>query len=89
MKKNDELEGKMAVVTGASRGIGLNIANDLVDEGWEVFNISRSRPKIKVGFKTILFDLGKLEEIEKLGKKLPGEVDLLVNNAGVSLKRDC
>lgn len=78
---------KVAVVTGSSRGIGLDIAKTLVSAGWEVCGISRTRPVEKVAFKTILFDLYKIDQISKLVGKLPGKVDLLVNNAGAAYRK--
>lgn len=90
-----KLEGKVAVVTGASRGIGAAIAVGLVENGCKVLIVSRSEPDAKVAEL-----LGKTEQAyahhaADLSRtdSLPGVVnaalenfgrlDILVNNAGI------
>ncbi|MCE0521391.1 MAG: glucose 1-dehydrogenase [Methylacidiphilales bacterium] len=94
MKK---LEGKVAVVTGASKGIGAGIARHLAAEGAAVVvNYSSSKKGADVvvaditekGGKAIAVgaNVARKSEIEKLfaeTKKAFGKVDILVNNAGV------
>ena len=94
MKK---LEGKVAVVTGASKGIGAAIAKQLAADGASVVvNYATSREgadKVvreiaKSGGKAIAVgaSVAKEEDIESLfaeTKKTFGKVDILVNNAGV------
>ncbi|MCE0485013.1 MAG: glucose 1-dehydrogenase [Methylacidiphilales bacterium] len=94
MKK---LEGKVAVVTGASKGIGAGIAKQLAAEGAAVVvNYSSSRKGADLvvqeitekGGKAIAVgaNVAKKAEIEKLfaeTKKAFGKVDILVNNAGI------
>lgn len=91
------LEGKVAVVTGASKGIGAEIARKLGEEGASVVvNYSSSKKEadgvvaqiIKNGGKAIAIqaDLSKPAEVPKLfteTKKAYGTVDILVNNAGI------
>jgi 3-oxoacyl-[acyl-carrier protein] reductase len=91
------LAGKVAVVTGASKGIGAGIALRLGDEGANVVvNYASSREgadKVvaeikKGGGKAIAVqaDVSKKSDIEKLfseTKKTFGAVDVLVNNAGI------
>jgi 3-oxoacyl-[acyl-carrier protein] reductase len=92
-----KLNGKIAVVTGAAKGIGAEIARQLAAEGASVVvNYSRSRPEAeqvvaaigKNGGKAIAVqaDVSKSAEVERLfaeTKKSFGSLDILVNNAGV------
>jgi 3-oxoacyl-[acyl-carrier protein] reductase len=92
-----KLTGKVAVVTGASKGIGAGIAKELAAQGASVVvNYASSKEgaeKVvaeitKAGGKAITVggSVAKPSEIEKLfaeTKKAYGKVDILVNNAGV------
>jgi 3-oxoacyl-[acyl-carrier protein] reductase len=92
-----KLEGKVAVVTGASRGIGAAIARALADEGASVVvNYSSGKQGANRvvaeisgrGGKAIAVqgDVSKQADIERLfseAKKAFGRLDILVNNAGV------
>ena len=84
------LEGRRAIVTGASKGIGLVVARTLVEEGVHVVAASReTSPELKE-----LVESGWAEEIEvdlatDLGPPQvvaaaleQGPVDILINNAG-------
>jgi 3-oxoacyl-[acyl-carrier protein] reductase len=92
-----KLEGKVAVVTGASKGIGAGIAKALADEGAAVVvNYSSSKEGAERvvaeiagrGGKAVAVqgDVSKQAQIERLfaeTKKAYGRLDILVNNAGV------
>ena len=75
---------KIAVVTGASRGIGHFLSEKLSKENYRVVNISR---KSSDAFIDYSFDLTNTQDIGKLVKQIIKEVgipDLLINNAGVA-----
>ncbi|MFC8079107.1 SDR family oxidoreductase [Streptomyces sp. NPDC057307] len=82
-----QLAGKTAVVTGASRGIGLAVVTALVAEGMRVVAAARTlTPALKAtGALAISVDLstadGPARLIERAGAELT-DLDLLVNNVG-------
>jgi 3-oxoacyl-[acyl-carrier protein] reductase len=92
-----KLKDKVAIVTGASKGIGASIAKHMAAEGAKVaVNYSSSKEGAdrvvaeitKNGGKAIAVqaNVSKKSEIERLfaeTKKAFGKVDVLVNNAGV------
>lgn len=92
------LEGKVAIITGASRGIGKAIAQTFVEQGATVcFTYMSSDDKAKAleneltenggkakGFKS---DAGNFEAAQKLADSVVeefGSIDILVNNAGIT-----
>ena len=87
-----KLDGKVAVVTGGSSGIGKSIALLYAKEGADVVIISRNEEALKevckLNEKKIFYVVGDLtqdETVKKLGdyvKKKFGKLDILVNNAG-------
>jgi 3-oxoacyl-[acyl-carrier protein] reductase len=91
------LEGKVAVVTGASKGIGASIAKHLANEGAPVVvNYASSKQGAdsvvaeitRKGGRAVAVqaDMSKPAEIKRLfaeAKKAFGRVDVLVNNAGI------
>ncbi|MDH2352684.1 SDR family oxidoreductase [Bradyrhizobium sp. SSUT112] len=81
------LAGKIAVVTGASRGIGAAIATGLQDAGATVFGLSRSGTAPE-GVIAIACDLSDDDAIESAFRTVAaqgGRIDALVNAAGISL----
>jgi NAD(P)-dependent dehydrogenase (short-subunit alcohol dehydrogenase family) len=89
---------RTALVVGASRGLGLGLAKELVGRGWTVIATMRSPGTAsgltalaegsggKVRIETL--DLEQSDQIDALAKRLSGEtLDLLFVNAGISLGR--
>ncbi|MBQ7564668.1 MAG: SDR family oxidoreductase [Lachnospiraceae bacterium] len=91
-----ELKGKIGIVTGGSSGIGFQIANVLAEAGAIVYNISRTgKPKEGYGESAegvihIRGDIGDTEAMKTLLTEIAGKnggaIDFLVNNAGASFK---
>ena len=90
-----QLNGKKALVTGASRGIGKEISNLFLEEGAEVWGIGTREPadlkerqeKSAGRFHWLSSDIGKLGELEAVIDaivKEAGGFDILVNNAGIT-----
>lgn len=78
---------KNILITGASSGFGLIIANELHRKGYNVIGTSRNPDKMKsvVPFKMIALDLDSEQSIntfsERIFKEI-GQLDILINNAG-------
>jgi NAD(P)-dependent dehydrogenase (short-subunit alcohol dehydrogenase family) len=80
-----ELTGKVALVTGGTKGIGKAIANELARLGATVIISARSRPDSNPGHAFISADLTKSEDNKKLASKILeeyGALDILINNVG-------
>jgi glucose 1-dehydrogenase len=92
-----KLEGKTALVTGSSQGIGQAVAVRLAEEGADVIVNYNTHPEganeaveqiKKLGRRSVAIkaDLGRVSEIEQLiqqGIQQLGKIDILVNNAGI------
>jgi len=81
---------KNILVTGASSGFGLLLANELHKRGYNVIGTSRNPEKIKsvVPFKVLALDITDEYSIKSFGKELFNEIkqlDVLINNAGFYL----
>ena len=70
----------VAVITGASSGIGKETARLFAAKGWQVICLSRTPCDIK-GVKSLRCDITKQEDIDAAFSQIEG-VDLLINNAG-------
>lgn len=97
MSKLFDLSNKKAVVTGASSGLGVQMAKSLAAHGADVALLARRKEKLEAvqgeienefGVKAISVecDVANLDQVEAAVtevKKAFGKVDILVNNAGV------
>lgn len=83
----ESLDGQVALVTGANRGIGAEIARRLVDLGATVYAGSRSREnETPEGTQRVPLDVTQEGDIEAVVDGIyegSGRLDVLVNNAGV------
>ena len=92
-----ELAGKVAIVTGASKGIGLSIARGLAEYGANVVISSRSQESLDLVAKELLVDglkvfplechVGDENQRKELVKKtidVFGRIDILINNAAIN-----
>jgi 3-hydroxy acid dehydrogenase / malonic semialdehyde reductase len=85
-----ELEGKTAIVTGASSGIGAAIARAFADAGMRVAGGARRTDRLRTEVKLEL-DVTDPESCERFVEEAVrelGGLDVLVNNAGLGLGRD-
>jgi NADP-dependent 3-hydroxy acid dehydrogenase YdfG len=86
----ERLEGKTAIVTGASSGIGAAIARTLADAGVKVAGGARRVDELETGVKLELdvTDPAASERFVEQALEQLGGLDILVNNAGLGLGRD-
>jgi NAD(P)-dependent dehydrogenase (short-subunit alcohol dehydrogenase family) len=89
-----QLAGKKALVTGSTAGIGLAIAQKLLQEGAEVIitgrtdkriqeaiaQLSETIPEAKV--RGVAVDFARKKEVDRLLEQVP-DVDILINNVGI------
>src|SRR5437867_6981313 len=89
-------ESGVALVTGASRGIGPIIARDLARAGYRLVLTGRSRNKIEtlaeelnaMAIPADLTDARQLEAMAAAAERAYGRIDVLVNNAGGDPQRE-
>ena len=93
-----ELKGKGALVTGASRGIGLKIAHGLASEGMNLCICARTEEQLKVAaadleqngvaVEAVVADVTEPSEVEQVVEAVTGRFggfDVLINNVGGSV----
>ena len=88
---------KIVLVTGASRGIGREIAKELAQKGYQVIaNYNKSREEAEKlqqeneNIEIYKADVSKREEVSKMVQdviKKYGKIDILINNAGISQEK--
>ena len=92
-----DLKGKVALVTGGSRGLGLQMAEALGEMGAKVAISARKKDELEeavshlsslnIDCASFICDIGKREQVAPLADavlKKFGRVDILVNNAGAT-----
>ena len=84
MKENKK---RVAVITGASSGIGLTTAKHFRDNGFVVYSLSR-RQTSDDGIKSIACDVTDKEQVKSAVEQVvreQGQIDVLINNAGFGI----
>ena len=88
-KHSERGQAKIALVTGASSGIGEATAERLAKAGYKVYGTSRRGPQSgQLSFEMLSLDVTNDESVEAAVNellRLEGRIDLLVNNAGVGV----
>ncbi len=98
--KAKELEGRVALVTGASKGLGKAIALALADAGTKVVLVSRDETKLRETAKAVRelgaeveilpADVSNEAQVIELAANVSnrfGKLHILVNNAGINLRK--
>ena len=76
------------LITGAGRGLGLELARQYAQEGWRVIGTVRDGDLKKIGAESLKVDVTDFAEMKTLTARLKGEpLDVLFCNAGIIGKR--
>jgi 2-deoxy-D-gluconate 3-dehydrogenase len=91
---NLELEGKVAIVTGASRGLGRAVAVALLEQGASVLAVARSLDELKEleaidpdrarAIPCDMLDAAAVAALPDVAIEAFGRIDIVVNNAGIA-----
>lgn|SRR5450759_5282903 len=94
---NDNISNRIAIITGGASGIGFAIAKKFVQNEIKVILIGRNKTRLKLACETLgvlsnyvgcdLALLNQLPAVVKNIKKKHGSIDILINNAGMHLKK--
>ncbi|HET7627129.1 MAG TPA: glucose 1-dehydrogenase [Bacillales bacterium] len=95
-----DLKGRTVIITGASKGIGKDIATFLAEAGANVVMIARSKEKLEQAAEDIRScggnvlpvsaDLTDVDQFPKLVRRIRdhfGTIDVLINNAGLNIPK--
>jgi short-subunit dehydrogenase len=98
IKDMNTLRGKTALITGASRGIGIHIAKALANQGMNLVLVARNAESLKktstvlksssVKIFTVAADVGNINQLSNLVDEvdtLANGIDILINNAGIDV----
>jgi gluconate 5-dehydrogenase len=103
MSKSDfncafNLTGQNTLVTGGGTGLGFGMARCLVAAGAKVILVGRHKEKLDKACVTLgknsfalagdVTKLGTIPDLVKQAEKLAGPISILINNAGIHLKKD-
>jgi len=95
-----DLSGRVAIVTGTSRGLGQNLARALAKAGADVVITSRNRDHLlsfeseikslgrrAVSLQLDVRDLSSIQQMATAAESAFGHIDILVNNAGCNVRK--
>jgi NAD(P)-dependent dehydrogenase (short-subunit alcohol dehydrogenase family) len=101
MEKKMQATKKVALITGANKGIGFEVARQIAKAGWTVLAAARNEELGKEATEKLIaegldvrfihLDLNKPETAETAAQTIQeeyGKLDLLINNAGINVRGD-